>query len=310
MLLLHLRERQAQHGVRAFYFHHVLCNNVLESAQYPDSAQAVLDSEDDVVFKPAETTKMEEVAKASAINPVPLPVPPVQENPPIVGPASLACGPEQHYNPVPPPGWSQTPGPNNWPPHFMSATNSIPPPNGPPFPLPYYPQFMPQWGVQPAWGPPPFAPVEQPLQPPQHPMPGFHAPTAAVGPGMTYPPPVDLPGIFNDPHPHPPADQVHGFHDPVRAAAPGMPVPYLFHPPNPFNNPHPIPSGDPPFYSPVSLDPGPINHSMKTPTKKLTQKTPGKTPGKRKREGEDTPSKKPTRASTRTRTPRKPFEID
>jgi hypothetical protein len=43
-LLTHLRERQKEHGVRAFYFHHILRNNQLEPAEYPDPAQAAIAS--------------------------------------------------------------------------------------------------------------------------------------------------------------------------------------------------------------------------------------------------------------------------
>jgi hypothetical protein len=53
----------------------------------------------------------------------------------------------------------------------------------------------------------------------------------------------------------------------------------------------------------------PMDHSVKTPTKKLPA-NPTKTSAKRKKkELEDTPSKKSTRASNRTRTPKKMFEI-
>jgi hypothetical protein len=67
-LLLHLRERQERLGVRAFHFHHVLRNNALESAHYPDTAQAVLDSEDpeDLMdLTNVNTSKKEEMARAN-----------------------------------------------------------------------------------------------------------------------------------------------------------------------------------------------------------------------------------------------------
>jgi hypothetical protein len=67
-LLSHLREQQEQYGVRAFRFHHVLRNNVVESSNYPANAQSVLDSEDpdeQVELKPKTATKKEEVIEAS-----------------------------------------------------------------------------------------------------------------------------------------------------------------------------------------------------------------------------------------------------
>jgi hypothetical protein len=61
----------------------------------------------------------------------------------------------------------------------------------------------------------------------------------------------------------------------------------------------------------MPFDQRPMDHSIRTPTKKLPAKTPTRTSAKRKNnEVEDTPSKKPTRASNRTRTPKKFFEID
>jgi hypothetical protein len=279
-LLLHLRERQEQLGVRAFHFHHVLRNNTLEPASYPDSAQSVLDSEDQMdqanVMQVA-TAKTETTAM------VPSPIPPMEEkshNPVKPLPSAIAnerCAPEQHSTSVAPPGWSQLPGPNYCQPYFMSATNSNPMPADPRFPIMYNPHFMPQWGGQPGWGPPPVPPAEQLLRIAEHSGHGFHAPTGAAGPEM--------------------------------------PVPPTFRPPSKFIDPHPIPTGDPPYtyiYPPVPFDQRPIDPSVTTPTKKSpSKKTPRKTPGKRKRgEAEDTPSKTPTRASNRTRTPKKMFEIN
>jgi hypothetical protein len=42
-LLTHLRNRQEELGVKAFKFHHVLRQNKLESAEYPEAAQKVFD---------------------------------------------------------------------------------------------------------------------------------------------------------------------------------------------------------------------------------------------------------------------------
>jgi len=272
-LLLHLRERQEQLGVRAFQFHHVLRNNTLEPASYPNAAQSIYDSEDhvdQVDVKPVEKAR-EAVAKVSN------PIPPLEETSHIPVPSAIVnngCVPEQQSHSVPPPGWSQMPGPNYWHPFFMSATNSNLKPTDLPFPI-MYPQFMPQWTGQPGWGPPPVPPSDQPLRSAESAGLGFHAPTTVAGPGMAVTP--------------------------------------TFRPPSDFIDPHPIPSGDPPFtYPQVPFAPRPIDPSVTTPTKKLpSKKTPGKTPGKRKREeAEDTPSKKPTRVSNRTRTPKKMFEID
>lgn len=259
--------------------------------------------------------------KASNIYPQLIPILPIQKNEP--GPSAIvnkACTPEQQSNPVPPPAWSQQPGPYYWPPHFMSTSSSNPRPNDPTLPFSYYPPFMPQWGGQPGWVPPIVPVGQQPLQLPEYPVQGFHPPGRAVGLAMPIPSPFP-PSQVIDPHLYPPADQplqlpanvVHGFHDPSRPVGPGMPVPPPFSPPSQAIDPHPLPSGEPPFafmYSPVSLDKKPIDHSVTTPTKKLPPKTPRKTPGKRKREeAEVTPSNKPTRASNRTRTPKKIFEI-
>ena len=42
LLLNHLRERQKEHGVNAFRFHHILRNNKLEVAEYPEESTAVM----------------------------------------------------------------------------------------------------------------------------------------------------------------------------------------------------------------------------------------------------------------------------
>jgi hypothetical protein len=44
ILLGHLRERQEELGVNAFHFHHILRNNKIEPAEYPPSAQVVIDA--------------------------------------------------------------------------------------------------------------------------------------------------------------------------------------------------------------------------------------------------------------------------
>ena len=41
-LLTHLRQRQQEHGVRAFHFHHVLWGSALEAAEYPEAAKLAL----------------------------------------------------------------------------------------------------------------------------------------------------------------------------------------------------------------------------------------------------------------------------
>jgi hypothetical protein len=277
ILLAHLRERQEQCGVRAFQFHHVLRNNALEAATYPTSAQAVHDAddpEDQIESKAVKPRKMEKEANAITPTKQLIPIPPIGEKGSNAGPSAFV--PAQLPHPVPPPVWSQMPGPNSWQPHFMSGTipNSMPAYQQ--FPLIYDPQLMPQYAGQPGWPHPLVLPAGQPLQ-------------------------------YSE-------QLVNGFHAPPRVVAPEMPVAAPLHPPDQAVDPHPIPSGDPPFafmYPPIPFEQSPIDQSVRIPTKMQSPKTPKKTPGKRKRkELEDTPSQKPTRASNRTRTPRKLFEID
>jgi len=276
-LLAHLRERQEQCGVQAFQFHHVLRNNVLEAAAYPTSAQTILESEhpeDQVDSKGLKPSKTIKEAKAITIQKNPIAIPPIGDNGSNAGPSAFV--PDQLSHPVPPPVWSQMPGPNYWAPHFMSGPNPNSMPTYQQVPLMYDPQLMQQCGVQPGLPLPVILPAGQLHQYSEQPVGGFHAPPNAVAPGMPF-------------------------------AAP-------LHPPNQLIDPHPIPSGDPPFaliYPQIPFDQRPIDHSVRTPTKKLPLKTPKKTPGKRKRkEPEETPSQTPTRASNRTRTPKKFFEID
>jgi len=292
----------------------------MESAQYPDIAQSVLDSEDPVdevdLKMTAEKTKTEHVARASStIQMDPIPISPVKDNNlPITN--ATGCAPVPHSNPVPPPAWNQIPGPNYWHPHFISASNPNQTPHDPPFPFIYNPQLMPQWGGQPGWGPPPVVVADQQLHLGEPPLHGFHGPARGFGPEMPVHPPFYPPNHFNDPQALPPAEnRLQILVYPPGIMEPGMPVQPPFRPPSQSIDPHPLPSGDPPFayvFPPVLFDQNLVDQSLRTPTKKLPPpKTPRKTPGKRKREGaEDTPSKKPTRASNRTRTPKKIFEID
>ena len=285
-LLIHLRERQEQFGVCAFHFHHVLRNTVLEPAHYPDTAQSVLDSEDQVDFKIAKTSKINEVPKASTTPEGPIPMSPIgdhTQNPsPVVDNVSV---PAQHFMPVAPPGWSQFPAPAYWGPQFMPAANPNPLPHYPQYSIMYDQQLMPQYEGQPGRTAAPVPAAEHPLQLPEQLMNGFQGPSRAVAMGRPVPP----------------------FHP--------LPVPLPFHPPCQSVDPHPIPSGDPPFTylhpSPsIPFVQRPMDHSVKTPTKKLPANTTTKTSAKRKKkEVEDTPSKKPTRASNRTRTPKKMFEV-
>ena len=321
-LLIHLREHQEQYGVRAFRFHHVLRNNVVESANYPTNAQSVLDSEDpddQVELKPKTATKKEEVTEASTsqIHPIP-----IQETTHKHVSSTNERAPEQPSIPVPLLGWSQMPHPNSWHPHLMPFSN----PNMPHYSLP----FPYGYDSHPVWWPSPVPPAEQPLRHPEQLVHGFHAPPKPPEPGMLITPPFHPPSQFMDPQtmpqwgghsvwgptPGPPAEQsLRGFHAPPKPPEPRMPSAPPFQPPSHSMDPHPIPTGDPPFafMYPIPLDPKPIDQSVRTPTKKKPPPdTPKKTPGKRKRKeaGEDTPFKEPTRASNRTRTPKKRFEID
>ena len=236
-LLSHLRERQEKLGVRAFHFQHVLRNNVVESACYPDSAQSILDSEDPVEHVEVSSVNTPKVE-------APVKVPATKEAKQRIPVPSTTVSPEQHSKPVPPPGWTQMPGPNYWPAHFMSAIHSNPVPT---FPFPYQPYLMPQWGGPPGWGPPPAPSVERSLHTPDQTANGFLAPAGAT-PGIPVPS-SPFPADFRHPQPIPPVEQfpqihgqpVNGFHAPGAAGAtPGIPVPSSPFPAD-FMHPQPIP---------------------------------------------------------------------
>jgi len=290
-LLQHLRERQEQLGVRAFHFRHVLRNNVLESASYPESAQSALDT--DMIVDQLEMVNIVD-SKIEVVKGKNKSIPPAPE---------ISRIPEQLSTSAPPPDWSQIAGPSSWHPQFMPVSNPAVMPSGPPFPYPYNPHFMPGWGGQPVWGPPADPAVEHPFHAQNHPWMAFQANARVAGFGLPGPVPIQLQ-----------APTSHGFHAPEIVAAPGMPVPPPLHPPNHLIDPHPLPSGDPPFsfiFPPAQFDQMPVDQAVSSPTKKLPPKTPRKTPGKRKREESDkTPSKTPTRASQRTRTPKKIFQME
>ncbi len=197
----------------------------------------------------------------------------------------------------------------------MSASNSNPIPHDPPFPFLYHPQFMPQYGGQPGWGPLPALLVDQQLPLAEHPVHEFHDPARGPGPGMPVHPLFHPLNHFIDLQAILPAEQLLPI--PVylpKVMGPGMLAQSLFCPPSQSIDPYPIPSGDPPFaylHPPALFNQNLVDQPVRTPTKKLPPKTSRKTPGKRKREeAVDTPSKTPTRASNRTRTPKKMFEIN
>ena len=68
-LIAHLRARQEDHGVKAFHFHHVLRDNLLEPAAYPSQAQLVLDSGPD--FEDSLLPAIKSESKPVKVAPIP-----------------------------------------------------------------------------------------------------------------------------------------------------------------------------------------------------------------------------------------------
>jgi len=306
-LLTHLRQRQEQLGVQAFFFRHILRNNELEPAEYPEGAEAALNSKPVGHVNSSQKKEPEEEViipsikgKGKETNPNPgigtsdsttydpalmafsLPTPPAQQHPFAYHQSAL-------------------PGPQHNPASHNPAAPIVPPPLHPPI-MPTDPryammfhQYMSQMGNmgQQGWGAPPIPPAQQAFHPPEHHY-GLQAPGGAMFPSIPLPTPFPPPFPSFDPHPIPPGEP---------------PFSHLFHsfPMDQTSGPV-MPKGPPittPFKKNLTKTPG-----KTTPSKKNSTKTPVKTPGKRKRqEVEDSPSKTPTRVSSRQRTQTKPFEI-
>jgi hypothetical protein len=65
-LLNHLRDRQEEHGVKAFYFHHILRNGKLEPAQYPKEAEEAIGIASNLTGPSSKKVKKKKKSEATA----------------------------------------------------------------------------------------------------------------------------------------------------------------------------------------------------------------------------------------------------
>jgi len=343
-LLSHLRQRQQDLGVRAFYFQHILRNNELEPAAYSTAVKDTLSTTPKMEPGPivmvdssslAKSTKSRTPAKRkSPVKSKRAKTPTAkaqvklekieeaeEEVPLFTTPLASGLGSTDgvvmvHPQAVVPNIAVQTHIPQDQPQYD---------PNLVPTTLPV--SATPQNGVAPEQGTLPLYHPTWAQQPPLIPMPSFPAPfnpslmTADPHQSMMF---QHLLAQFAESqgwHPIPPPQQgvhnlerqTHGFHPSGRPLAPGMiAAPHNF--PGVGSQEHLIPPGDPPFSVNYPSHMPVPNHALEITITPLVCTPTKKTPGKRKRENnqesQDTPSMKPTRVSNRIRTPRKFIEIE
>ena len=307
-LLICLRERQELYGVGAFKFHHVLCNNQLEPAKYPEAAISAMnpkpkEDESQEVVSPPKKGKGKQSRSSGPIN----------SN--VYDPVLMAGDPPARSGQTQPALPTPTTLPafqHGWPPITISSHQSgagplIPPPLNPNVMSNLqYPQMynhMPYWGIGPPGWPPGTVTTGQTTFQIPGPIPGLPD-TGATTSNHAHLGPTPLP--FEGPN--------DGVHDPAATSVLCSSI---------ISN-NPIPPGEPPFAHlqcrpPADPSPPAVAPAIGIPSKKgsgrtpknTPSKNPARTPVKRMREDEeDSPTKRPTRVSTRTRTPKKHFEID
>jgi hypothetical protein len=346
-LLSHLRQRQEQHGIQAFQFHHVLRNNELVPAEYPESARSALTVVPitEPLPIPDQKTKNSGKAKTSGKSKSP-----TKSRSPAKSKSSVKSkspvksktkGPPRSPEEVKPPIKSESPQklePNlpspDLLPHVVGDTVTAP--VTPPFRFPT-PQIqnayeqVPQSQYDPlllATNDATAMPVAPPPLQVNHPAyhPGW-AHNAGYLPMAANPPP-NL-GLLADPRLAMMFQQAlsqwggpQGWaaQQPPAAQPPEPHVSGLHHPVAP---PAPNIGGPPAFFVPVQQrDPHPIplgeppfsiyqQVGLDQPDQAGPSTSAVQTPRKRKREAiQETPSKKPTRTSNRTPTPRKFIQIE